>query len=206
MQGYGVTVFQGTERERFTFVVRSVVPDFRGWPNVIVVRLTGCPNCSEGGQHMFEHNQIYGGMSGSPLCVVQPETGECLDIGSIAMAKDFATTAKVLVTPIEYQFGLVENQPPAESRRTIAERGDYSSTCLVYGDRDWCFKGTLSARRDGRLFSMGHAVSVSDETMLTYGLRSSPARDWNPSARPSCTVSSASRSTRVRYLGPCPCS
>ncbi|HTP56985.1 MAG TPA: hypothetical protein VMJ72_01760, partial [Candidatus Paceibacterota bacterium] len=67
MEGYGTTVFQGTQRERFTFFVRSIVPGSMGGTTRIIVGLTGCPDCSEGGRHMFEHTQIYGGMSGSDM-------------------------------------------------------------------------------------------------------------------------------------------
>ncbi|HXK35991.1 MAG TPA: hypothetical protein VJ553_00210 [Candidatus Paceibacterota bacterium] len=168
MVGYGVTVFQGTKREQFTFVVRSVVPNFRAWPNVIVASLTGCPDCSESGQHMFEHHQIYGGMSGSPLIVVDPETGTKREMGGVAMAKDFATTNKVLITPLEYQFGMAAKLPPNNQPRSVAEPGDFTAICLVYGDRDSCYSGTITSRKDGRLFAMSHDVPVSDQEMFPY--------------------------------------
>jgi hypothetical protein len=166
MQGYGLTVFRGTKRDRFTVTVRSVVPDFRGWPQVIVGEITGCPECTDG-KHMLEHHQVYGGMSGSPLIV--EVNGTPYGIAGLAMAKDFATTNKVLFTPIEYQFGMGARLPPHAAERTIAEIGDFTSTCLVYGDRDWCFDSTLTARRDGRLYTTSHDLPLSETSMLPYG-------------------------------------
>ena len=172
MQGVGGTVFQGVQREEFTFVVRSVVPGSRGGTTRVIVGLTGCPNCSEGGTHMFEHTQIYGGMSGSYMHVVDPASGQRYIVGGLGFAPGFATTAKTLLTPIENQYGMAAHLPKIERPvRTPVEPGDYSATCLVYGDQDdsdWCFYGTITARHEGRLYLMSHGVSYDSETAFPY--------------------------------------
>ena len=60
MRGYGLTVFRGTEPEKFEFEVRGIVPDFSGWPRVIVVQLFGGPKDKDG-KNLFDSGQIFGG-------------------------------------------------------------------------------------------------------------------------------------------------
>jgi hypothetical protein len=163
MQGYGYTVFRGLERERFELVVRSVVPHFGPWPAVIVVELHGGPVLREGEKPIMDQHQIFHGMSGSPMYV----DGKL--IGGLAMAKGFATTSKVLVTPIEYQIEMERMLKGGVSTGTsIAQPGDYVSTCFMYGDWQSCMTGTVTAKREGNLHVMSHEVG------LPYGVIALP--------------------------------
>jgi len=58
MRGYGLTVFEGTEPERFDVEVIGIMHDFLPRQDVILVR------CSH---PQLEHAGIVAGMSGSPI-------------------------------------------------------------------------------------------------------------------------------------------
>ncbi|HTP56798.1 MAG TPA: hypothetical protein VMJ72_00775, partial [Candidatus Paceibacterota bacterium] len=99
-------------------------------------------------------------------------TGQRYVLGGLVAAKDFATTAKTLVTPIEYQYGMAALLPKiGHPVRTQAEPGDYSAICMVYSDEgdDWCFHGTITARHEGRLYLMGHEVDFDEKRSLGFG-------------------------------------
>ncbi|HTY40224.1 MAG TPA: hypothetical protein VMC43_04010 [Candidatus Paceibacterota bacterium] len=166
MKGYGLTVFRGTEPQRFEFEVRGVAPDFMGWPRVIVVRLFGGPK-GKNGKSVFETGQVFGGMSGSPMYI----DGKL--IGGLALAKDFSTTAKTLITPIEYMLDLGRVDSGGPTAPTNVRPGEYMSLCLVYGDSDFCFDGTVTAVHEGHIYTMAHGVSLENgKTQLPVFRRS----------------------------------
>jgi hypothetical protein len=153
MKGYGLTVFRGTEPERFEFEVRGVIPDFNGWPRVIVVQLSGGPK-DKNGKDLFDSGQIFGGMSGSPMYI----DGKL--IGGLAMAKDFQTTAKTLITPIQYQLELARIEHPESAEVPTVKPGEYVGMCLVYGDSDRCIRSTVTEVCNNHIFTTSHSVGL----------------------------------------------
>lgn len=91
-RGYGLTVFQGQEPERFNFVVLGT--ENFGITKYIVVSLYGGPT-DENGTEIIRDGNIYGGMSGSPLYI----DGKI--IGALATSGQFFKKAQARVTPIE---------------------------------------------------------------------------------------------------------
>lgn len=153
MKGYGLTVFKGTEPERFEFEVSGIVPDFNGWPRVVVVELSGGPT-NKSGKGYFESGQIFAGMSGSPMYI----DGKL--IGGLAMAKDFQTSAKTLITPIQYQLELARIEHPGDTSPPTVKPGEYVGMCMVYGDSDRCVYSTVTEVCDNHIFTTSHSVGL----------------------------------------------
>lgn len=167
MKGHGYSVFKGEHIEQFDFTVRSIIPHFDGWPQVIVIGITGGPK-DEQGRFILDQHHIFGGMSGSPMCVTDESSGECRLIGGLAMAKNFATTSKALVTPIQYQFDMGRGLPPSGGK-SAAEPGSYIAVCMLTGDGQNCGFSTVTARKDGYLYTTSHSSG------LPFGATSLPA-------------------------------
>lgn len=147
MKGQGCTVFFGTERALFDVAIRGLVPHFGVWPMVIVAELHGGPG------NIMDQHQVFSGMSGSPT-----SAGGKL-VGGLAMSPDFATTAKVLITPIEYMLAMGDGLPES-SGSSIAQPCDYIATCFVYGDDQSCFESTVTEKRAGYLYAASHDVGI----------------------------------------------
>ncbi|MEM9406268.1 MAG: hypothetical protein AAGA81_09550 [Acidobacteriota bacterium] len=84
-KGYGVTVFEGTETERFEVEVVGVLRDFNPGMSFILARLSG---------RGLEESGVAGGMSGSPVYI------EGRLAGAVAFSWDFSTGALAGITPI----------------------------------------------------------------------------------------------------------
>ena len=93
MRGYGLTVFEGTEPERFDVEVIGIMHDFLPRQDVILVR------CSH---PQLEHAGIVAGMSGSPIYI-----GDRL-MGALAYGWRFAKDPIAGVTPIEMMLPELE--------------------------------------------------------------------------------------------------
>ncbi len=105
MKGYGLTVFQGTEPERFGVEVISVVPNFLLRQDLILVR-TDHPVTDRAG--------IIGGMSGSPIYI------EGRLAGAIAYGWQFGKEPVAGVTPIRNMLAVLDRKPRAEGTATRA--------------------------------------------------------------------------------------
>lgn len=113
LKGYGKSVFQGTELERFEVEFLGVL---EGVPNpkqrIIIARLSGAN---------VERTRVFSGMSGSPVYV----DGKM--VGAIAYAFPFSTEAIAGITPIDQMLGQLKDAPPVAT----ATKGDYSFKDLV---------------------------------------------------------------------------
>ncbi|HSL85260.1 MAG TPA: SpoIVB peptidase S55 domain-containing protein [Thermoanaerobaculia bacterium] len=91
--GYGLTVFAGTEPERFEVEVLGVLrnPDPRA--SYVLARLTG---------HGLEESGVVSGMSGSPVFI----DGKL--VGAVAFAWPFAKEAVAGITPIDAMRSIAE--------------------------------------------------------------------------------------------------
>ncbi|MBI2892107.1 MAG: hypothetical protein HYY06_01045 [Deltaproteobacteria bacterium] len=89
MRGYGLTVFQGTEPERFDVEVIGVLRNFLPRQDIILIR------CNH---PTLEHSGIVGGMSGSPIYL------EGKLAGALAYGWRFAKDPVAGVTPIQYML------------------------------------------------------------------------------------------------------
>ena len=101
MTGYGLTVFQGTAIERFTFTVIAVLCGHGLDTEMVMVRLTS-------GKSVEKNWGIVEGMSGSPLYI------EGRLIGALALGQPYAQEPIAGVTPIRemlesYEPGAVVN-------------------------------------------------------------------------------------------------
>lgn len=99
MEGYGLTVFEGTEPERFNVKVIAVLPKALPKQDMILVELSG---------HGLEESGVVAGMSGSPIYI----DGKI--IGALAYAWGFSKKPIAGVTPIENMLKDLEHplEPP----------------------------------------------------------------------------------------------
>jgi hypothetical protein len=100
MKGHGLTVFQGTEPERFGVEVISVVPSFLLRQDLILIR-TEHPVTDRAG--------VIGGMSGSPIYL------EGRLAGALAYGWQFGKDPVAGVTPIRNMLALLERKPRADA-------------------------------------------------------------------------------------------
>ncbi len=102
MKGYGLSVFRGTEIERFEVEVISVLQKLNPKHDVILIKF--------GGQNL-EHTGGIQGMSGSPVYLVD-EQGRTRLIGAFAYVWPLQKDPVGGVQPIEYMLALPE--PPKD--------------------------------------------------------------------------------------------
>ncbi len=95
MKGYGLTVFEGTEPERFDVEVISVVPNFLLRQNIILIR------CSH---PVTDRAGVIGGMSGSPIYI------EGRLAGALAYGWRFNKEPVAGVTPISDMFDVLKRK------------------------------------------------------------------------------------------------
>lgn len=100
MKGYGLTVFQGTEPERFDVEVISVVPNFLLRQDIILIRCSH-PETDRAG--------VIGGMSGSPIYL------EGRLAGALAYGWQFNKEPLAGVTPIENMLAVMKRTPRMHS-------------------------------------------------------------------------------------------
>jgi hypothetical protein len=106
MTGYGLTVFSGTEVERFDVEVVDVLKNYLAKQDLILVRCLG---------ERFEDHRIAQGMSGSPIFL------DGRVAGAISYTWDWSRKALAGVTPIETM--LAEGARPLEGRPAGRESG-----------------------------------------------------------------------------------
>ncbi|HWP44701.1 MAG TPA: SpoIVB peptidase S55 domain-containing protein, partial [Blastocatellia bacterium] len=106
MKGYGMTVFQGSEPERFEVEILGLL---NGIPNpkqsIVIARLSG---------PQVERTSVFAGMSGSPVYI----NGKLL--GAVAYAFPFSKEPIAGITPIKQMIELFEQgkeQEPRPSQR-----------------------------------------------------------------------------------------
>ncbi|REJ75872.1 MAG: hypothetical protein DWQ36_11580 [Acidobacteria bacterium] len=95
-RGYGLSVFAGTEPERFELEVVGVLRNLNPGTSFILARLSG---------HGLEESGVAGGMSGSPVYI-----GERL-AGAVAFSWSFSNGALAGITPIDLMRELHRSSP-----------------------------------------------------------------------------------------------
>lgn len=106
MEGYGLTVFQGTKVERFQVKVIGVVKQALSGRDAILVRLSG--------PHMGKNN-IIKGMSGSPIYINNRL------IGALSYGFDFSKEPIVGITPIVDMLDALSFDNRSEKPRHISQ-------------------------------------------------------------------------------------
>ncbi|MDD3625966.1 MAG: SpoIVB peptidase S55 domain-containing protein [bacterium] len=96
MEGYGKSVFSGTQIETFTVKILSVMDNFSPGHSIILAELSDNPNVEEGG--------IISGMSGSPVYL----NGRL--IGAVAYSWGFSKKPIAGITPIKEMLDLKDRK------------------------------------------------------------------------------------------------
>mgnify|MGYP001232236920 CR=1 FL=1 len=118
MKGYGLSVFRGTQIERFDVEVISVLRSFNVKGDVILIRCSG---------QNLEHTGPVAGMSGSPIYLYD-ETGKARMVGAFAYGWALMKDPIAGVQPIEYMLDIAQakaapaagDAPTGESRPNAA--------------------------------------------------------------------------------------
>ncbi len=97
MKGYGLTVMAGTEPQKFSAEIVSVVDDWTPHQAVILARLKGLN---------LERSMIISGMSGSPVYMTDPDDGKTKLIGAVAYGWQFQNDPICGIQPITNMFAL----------------------------------------------------------------------------------------------------
>ncbi|MGC9455320.1 MAG: hypothetical protein ACP5HU_10715 [Phycisphaerae bacterium] len=146
MTGYGLSVFEGTEIERFDVEIISVIPHYTPQQDVILARLSG---------QGLEHSGIIAGMSGSPVYVRDPSDGKEKLIGAVAMGWSAQKDPICGIQPITQMLAVAENGgrddgPPVRvaDGESAASRSEFLSTVLDPHKRD--FAGLIASRMGQR--------------------------------------------------------
>jgi hypothetical protein len=103
MRGYGLSVFAGTQIERFDVQVLSILRNFNPGHDVILVRLSG---------HDLERTGAIAGMSGSPIYLLGQD-GQAKLAGAFAYGWAMTNDPIGGVQPIEDMLKLIPAAPPA---------------------------------------------------------------------------------------------
>ncbi len=114
-RGYGLTVFEGTEPERFEVEFRSILWNHEGKEHRYLVKLTDSPNRKE---KILAKATIVSGMSGSPVYVTVG--GKDKLVGAVSFGFPFAKEWLGGVTPIEYMLAIGER--PLEKREDLWDK------------------------------------------------------------------------------------
>lgn len=167
-KGYGLTVFQGTEPERFEVEFLSVAPhSFYPKEKMILVRL-GKP---------LQDSNIIAGMSGSPIYFKQQ--GKWKLAGALALGWRLPSTGEAVagVTPIhlminqEKVLGLKE-APKLQPKTLLENNSDKlkpgDSVAMVFADGDYRSYGfgTVTYIRGNRFWAFGHRAGNSGTVMI----------------------------------------
>jgi len=116
MKGYGLTVFLGTEIERFDVEVVSVMRNFNPKRDAILIRCSG---------ETMEHVGAVAGMSGSPI-FLRDADGHDRMIGAFAYGWALAKDPIAGVQPIEYMLALADN--PFKVAEPVGARAEARSS------------------------------------------------------------------------------
>lgn len=134
MQGFGRSVFRGTEIATFGAEVISVMKNFDPQLDVILVRCSG---------QNLEHSGIIGGMSGSPVYIKISEDEPAKLIGAVAYGWTFNKDPVCGVQPIEHMLkvGAAEQAHAAwrapDASRALAKRS------AIFSDSRFAAAGML---------------------------------------------------------------
>jgi hypothetical protein len=107
MKGYGLSVFKGTEPERFEVEILGVLENAFPKQDLILIRMSGAN---------LEQHKVIAGMSGSPIYV------EDKLIGALAYGWSFENEPLAGVTPIHNMLAEIQRPAPGR-RRTTPARG-----------------------------------------------------------------------------------
>lgn len=121
MKGYGLSVFRGTQIERFDVEVVSVLRNFNPKHDVILIRCSGAN---------LEHTGAIAGMSGSPIYLADEQGRERM-IGAFAYGWPLLKDPLAGVQPIEYMLEIAdgsEKSPVAASQPAIPRASDRRQT------------------------------------------------------------------------------
>ncbi|HUT77189.1 MAG TPA: hypothetical protein VM285_05860 [Polyangia bacterium] len=118
MKGHGLTVFRGTEPERFGVEVISVVPGFLLRQDLILIRID---------HPVTDRAGVIGGMSGSPIYL------EGRLAGALAYGWQFGKEPVAGVTPIRNMFAVRDRKARAVSGATQAAFGAASGAGVPRG-------------------------------------------------------------------------
>lgn len=173
MEGYGLSVFQGTKPERFGFKVTGFVRNIKDYETILVdiYDLHG---------DVIKNAHIIAGMSGSPMLI-----GDRI-IGALAFGGQFPIDSWALVTPIEHMLSwpnslnepnknlLSQDRPRTIGNNKSEELGLGDSYCyfLTWGDISLVATATVTyvdyAR--GYIYSQGHTgLGGADKIALPFG-------------------------------------
>ncbi len=161
MTGYGLTVFSGTEPQRFSFKVVGIKKTTKD-ANLIAIELSGGPN------NILEKTKVMAGMSGSPLYV--RDKGVDKIIGSVASTVPFETEPYGYATPIENLLnfqpsileslnkGLLQSKDVALFQNSAIKAGSAYTYYLIWGDVNFGATATVTYLNEDRniFFSQGH--------------------------------------------------
>ncbi len=164
-KGYGLSVFRGTQVEKFEYEVIGVF-DEGGGALYILVELSGGPKQFDG-QDLLKNTRIISGMSGSPIY-----TNDGKLVGAISMAPRFAKEVKGFVTPIELTLGF-KPKILSEPNKLIFEANAFGAIsfsdppikagemyvfCDYWGYDYSCAAGTVTMvdRLNGVFYALGH--------------------------------------------------
>jgi hypothetical protein len=117
MTGYGLSVFKGTQIERFDVKVLSVLKNFNPKYDVVLIDCKGAN---------LEHTGAIAGMSGSPIFLKDDQGRERM-IGAFAYGWPMVKDPVAGVQPIEYMLGISESKdlaggPVGEQPKTQVEK------------------------------------------------------------------------------------
>ena len=180
--GWGLSVFKGTEPERFEVEILGSVKGMGSTGTTILARLSGAG---------LEHSGVQQGMSGSPVYI----DGEL--IGAVMSTWGFAKDPIAGIRPIAEMRMLADDQRPADARSTMTplvwaaegfstsavealgktlgvrvqaaggatslnpsagnlDPGEVMAVLLVNGDAKLFAAGTVTERIDDRILGFGH--------------------------------------------------
>lgn len=149
MKGHGLSVFRGTEVERFDVEVISVLKNFNPKADVVLIRCKGAN---------LEHTGAVAGMSGSPI-YLKDERGRERMIGAFAYGWQLSKDPVAGVQPIEYMLAAPPAQPPvaaepkldsAQSDKDKPNQGVAGPDARPAPRISWDYSPVLRAALDGR--------------------------------------------------------
>lgn len=114
MKGFGLTVFRGSDPERFTVEVIGRLRNMLPQQDIILIRSR---------DEKLKDSRVVAGMSGSPIYVECADGKERL-IGALAYGWTFPVEAIAGVTPITNMLATLEDSKREDSKREGARRGD----------------------------------------------------------------------------------
>jgi len=154
MNFYGLTVFKGTDPEKFEGIVLGTkLPDVGSICGSILVELKGGPKSERG--FILEETNVMMGMSGSPIYSLDGKI-----LGSIAAIIVGSKRPQAFVTPIECTLNFrpasfdmankwigggdsIDGLTSIKNEEPVVRPGDIVSFCNVWGDHRSCFVATV---------------------------------------------------------------